>query len=62
MDLVGRLAVFQHNRIKDDPWNGERVHVLEAYPGGLFRVKAVRGGFGETLAMREELTVIEEED
>lgn len=54
------FATFKHSKF-DDPWDGERVRIEQALPSGMYRVRAMRSSkFGETLALREELTEIGE--
>lgn len=60
MDIVGKRATFQHSRNTDDPWNGVAVTIVRCVEIGWYEVHAVAGGYGSTLALREELTIIEE--
>lgn len=60
MDIVGKIARFQHTNRVDDPWNGTLVEVIRCVQKGWYEVRPATGGhYGSTLAMREELTLEE---
>lgn len=60
MDIVGKRAVFQHMHNTGDAWNGVTVEIVRCVEVGWYEVRAVAGGYGSTLALREELTIVEE--